>query len=157
MPDKLAIVSNIVTTLAGINTATTPAGSSRTYRTTVVTSEHGIRTFEEVGAGERPYCGVAAFDNTYEDEINGIYTNSLLVKIGAHVTGGTPLARATALDALEDDIKAALHVDATRGGLATWTKIRRARTDEADPLQRVHGTLEMDVLVEYEQDFLVTP
>lgn len=157
MPDRYAIVGNVVSVLQTIDPANTPAGSPRPYRTDVQLVERGIRTFEEVGVNERPYIGVAAISGDYDNELNGLYDVKLLLKLVAHVSGNNQDARASALDAIENDIKAALHVDPTRGGLATWTKVRRVISDEADPVNRTHGTLEMDVLVDYEDDFLVAP
>lgn len=155
MPRKLAILQDLVAALGTISIA-------NGYRTDVETVEHGIRLWDEIKRDERPYLGVAALSWRYGNEMNGVYDVELVVKIAASVNGREGLEIATALDALEDDVIGALHIDVTRGGTpgsrnAIKTVMRMGESDEADPRERRHGTMLLEAVVEYQRRRTVTP
>lgn len=155
MPRKFDIVAAVVTALGNIATATTPSGSSRAFRTDVQTAERGIRVFDEVNASDLPYVGVAGTDERYINEETGLYWVDLKVIIHAITAGGTPATRDAEVDAIVDDIKAALHEDPTFGQLAMWTRLDLVQTNEDQPDER-HSEVWVTATIRYETDFLVT-
>lgn len=158
MPNKLAILQDMVATLGTISVA-------NGYRTDVRRVEHGIRLWDEVQANQRPYLGVAPISWRYGNEMNGVYDVELIVKIAGSVNADPGLEVAQLLDALEDDVIGALHVDVTRGANAldparrnaTSTIMRSGESDEADPKRRAHGTFLLEAVVKFQRRMGVTP
>ncbi len=117
----------------------------------VVTIERGIRTWDEVDLAERPYIGVETIGDKAGNHVNRVYDVDMDVKIVAHVTGGDPDTRSEELDAMRDAIKGELGLDPTLDGLITAILYTGSIGDQADPIQRQHGTIELTFRAEFQE------
>src|SRR5688572_13079789 len=113
-PNRESIITNVVTTLQGI----TVAGG---FKTDVVQVERVAKNWADVGNGARPWLGVLVGKERYTHQPFGEMDVFLTVHIIGHVASTSDEDRSTKLNALMDDVIAALQADTTRGGYAVQT------------------------------------
>ena len=127
MPDhRENILANLVTTLQGITTA---AG----YSVTVATAERGVRLWNQVPEGERPYLGILpGIGRTVQIAGGQIKVAVPITIVGylALASDKTEAERGATLNAFIVDVKKALLVDPSRGGNAVATSPVQDGNDE---------------------------
>lgn len=125
-PKKRLIIENIESVLGTIST-------DNGYKTDVSEVSDKIYTWDEVPMSRRPFVGYFAQSRDVESLPAGYQRCTMKVIVYAHSYATTDAGRLEAISDLQDDIKAALMADQTRGNGASMTNFDSDTDDVADP------------------------
>lgn len=124
------------------------------YNLTVVTSERGLRNYEEMNDSEFPAVFVASADEKRKDTTNRHFQSEMTVFIVGVVQADGNVRVQQNLDLLVRDVTKALYAgstpggdDPTHGGRVLMTSVRDIRMDEGD--RAPHGMFVMEVGFSY--------
>jgi len=131
-PPRQLILDNVKTVFETISIA-------NGYKTNVALVEKVIRDWQDVGPGDRPWIGFMPQLQLFEQYSFANLRVTLPILIAAHVMADTEALADTAITDIEDDIIAALGLDTTRGGNATFTKLVSQQDDLGDPDSTDHN------------------
>lgn len=142
------IADNLATTLAAI----TVAGG---YKSTVVTVERVLKSWDEVGNTARmPWLGFMFEVEQVQHEPGGMLWCRLPFAIVGHLPS-TDATRTSDVNDILDDITKALNTDTTRSANAVQTTITESTSDEADPdLTNAKGggaSIQVKGVIEYQR------
>ena len=133
-PRRKLILDDYITALSGITIA-------NGYKTTVVTVERVIKSWEGSKPGEKPSIGILPQREDITHEPSQQMRVDMTVVLVCHVIGTSAADRYTKLNDLLDDVIVALNFDTSRNGQAVSTTIVSVETDEGDDDALGDGTM----------------
>lgn len=123
------------------------------YNFTVLTKVIGLRTKSEIQDAV-PALMIAGADEEADNSTNSDFTSEMDVTIVGVIRSSDPEDPAIAerdLSRLITDVRKALLVDHTRGGLCRFTKIRTIETDKGNAAP--YAAFDMTITVQYRSAF----